>query len=310
MMQLDSAEPFFFVVRTSAGIRPFEYYGNYYSRVPSDVELGAINAGNSLAVDIRYDDKLSPDEFAVIQVCLEMVFFCDTNPLPTQVAVLYTAVSGERRVRCHNMGLPVCNQIADVFRSACCDSLMNLLLRQSVSVLRLGEQTVQQVKEGLISRTVKILTAYRKTCAQPNASLGQLILPEALKLLPVYVTGALKCDAIDGGPEMTPDDKAFAQIRTLGAWIRNSQVTLYPRLLSIEYEDESMQRLKSVHVRCSETRLANPSAVAFILENSFYLFVYIVSSPSAGQTQFIRNVFGVDTLQAISPDTVSQIHVV
>jgi hypothetical protein len=55
-------------VRTSAGIRPFEYYGHFYSRIPADVELGAINAGNSLAVDLRYDDKLSEDEFAVIQV--------------------------------------------------------------------------------------------------------------------------------------------------------------------------------------------------------------------------------------------------
>jgi len=44
---------------------------------------------------------------------------------------------------------------------------------------------------------------------------GQLILPEALKLLPVYITGALKCDAIDGGPEMMPDDKAYAQVVTL-----------------------------------------------------------------------------------------------
>lgn len=55
-------------MRTSAGIRPFEYYGHFYSRIPADVELGAINAGNSLAVDLRYDDKLSEDEFAVIQV--------------------------------------------------------------------------------------------------------------------------------------------------------------------------------------------------------------------------------------------------
>lgn len=49
----------------------------------------------------------------------------------------------------------------------------------------------------------------------PFLSSGQLILPEALKLLPVYITGALKCDAIDGGPEMMPDDKAYAQVITL-----------------------------------------------------------------------------------------------
>lgn len=186
---------------------------------------------------------------------------------------------------------------------------MNILLRQAVSSMRLGEQTVQQVKEGLISRSVNILTAYRRHCAQPNSSLGQLILPEALKLLPVYVTGALKCDAIDGGPEMTPDDKAFAQIRTLGASARNSQVILYPRLLRLSYDKDAPDSLRTDHVRCSEKRLEDPDAVAYILENSFYLFFYIVNdirnpTPPPLQAQFIRNVFGVETIQAIVPETV------
>jgi len=272
-------------VRTSAGIRACDYAGNFYSKVSTDIDLGCINTGNSLAVEIKYDDKLPEDEFAVIQV-----------------AILYTSVSGERRVRCHNLGLQTCNQVADVFRSACCDTLMNLLLRQSVSSLRLGEKTPEQVRENLISQSVKILTAYRKHCAQPGSSLGQLILPEALKLLPVYVCGALKCDAIDGGPEMTPDDKAFAQIRTLGASIKNTQVIVYPRLLKVEYEDEQLQTLKTTHIRCSEIRLNSPNAVCFLLENAFYLFVYIPSNPSKGQAQFIKNVFAVDNIQAIIPD--------
>lgn len=104
----------------------------------------------------------------------------------------------------------------------------------AVGLLRSGEKTPQQVKEMLISRVVQILTAYRKHCAQPGSSLGQLILPEALKLLPVYLTGALKCDAIDGGPEMMVDDKALAQLMLLGAHPSLSQVTLYPKLLAIQ----------------------------------------------------------------------------
>ena len=277
-------------VRTSTGIRPFDYFGHYYSRVSSDVELACINAGSSMAVELRYDDKLTENEFAVIQV-----------------AVLYTSVSGERRVRCHNLALPTCQTVADVFRTACCDSLMNLLVRQGVSSMKSGDHTAQQVKEGLIQRTVKILTAYRKHCAQPGSSLGQLILPEALKLLPVYLTGALKCDAIDGGPEMAPDDKAFAQIRTLGANIRNLQAIIYPKLLRLEYEDEEESRLKSVHLRCSEIRLADPAGLAYILENTFYLFIYIPTAAMVkGHSKFIKNVFNADTPAAVIPEAVSR----
>ncbi|CAG2123288.1 unnamed protein product, partial [Medioppia subpectinata] len=118
------------------------------------------------------------------------------------------------------MALSTCQQVADIYRNACCDTAINVLIRQvnfcipiAVSNLRNGEKTVQQSKELLISRAISILTAYRRHCAQPGSSLGQLILPEALKLLPMYICGALKCDAIDGGPEMTPDDKAFSQIK-------------------------------------------------------------------------------------------------
>lgn len=273
-------------VRTSAGIRPFDYFGHYYSRVSSDVEVACVNAGNSMAVELRYDDKLSENEFAVIQV-----------------AILYTSVSGERRVRCHNMALPTCTTVADVFRSACCDSLMNLLVRQSIASMKSGEHSAQQIKEGLIQRTVKILTSYRRHCAQPGSSLGQLILPEALKLLPVYLTGALKCDAIDGGPEMAPDDKAFAQIRTLGANIRNLQAIIYPKLLRIEYEDEDESKLKSVQLRCSELRLNDPRGLVYILENTFYMFIYVPTVAAInGHGKFIKNVFNADSAAAVIPE--------
>ena len=43
-----------------------------------------------------------------------------------------------------------------------------------------------QFKELMVGRTANILACYRKNCASPSAA-GQLILPELLKLLPLYV---------------------------------------------------------------------------------------------------------------------------
>lgn len=42
-----------------------------------------------------------------------------------------------------------------------------------------------------------MLACYRKNCAQATTA-GQLILPETLKLLPVYTTSLIKCDALTG----------------------------------------------------------------------------------------------------------------
>jgi protein transport protein SEC24 len=179
---------------------------------------------------------------------------------------------------------------------------MNMLLRQSVGQLRLGEKTVQQIKETLITKSVAILAAYRRHCAQPGSSLGQLILPEALKLLPMYVTGAMKCDAIDGGPEMMPDDKAYAQIKTLSTSLRNSQAILYPKLLRIEY-DEAGESLTATQIRCAAMRLNSPSGLCYLLENGIYLFLFIPASVGQpGSNQFLKNVFGVEAIQQIQTE--------
>ena len=55
-------------MRTSTGVRPSGYHGNFHTRSPSDVEFAALNAGSSLAIELKYDDKLPEDEFVIIQV--------------------------------------------------------------------------------------------------------------------------------------------------------------------------------------------------------------------------------------------------
>src|SRR5699024_8165719 len=113
---------------------------------------------------------------------------------------------------------------------------------------------------------------------QRESFTGQLILPESLKLLPMYTCGILKCDAIDGGPEMNPDDKAYAQLKMLGSHPSLSQVFLYPRLYKIEvwlmflikfsaifiatffqYENASEENLKYSQIRCSSYKLNVPA---------------------------------------------------
>lgn len=48
-----------------------------------------------------------------------------------------------------------------------------------------------------------MLATYRKHCANPSMP-GQLILPECLKLLPLYANCVLRSDAVAGTAELTP----------------------------------------------------------------------------------------------------------
>lgn len=101
-------------------------------------------------------------------------------------------MSGERRVRIHNVALSVCSHAAELFKNSCCDTIMNLLLRSrkycyfvelfcsqkwpflDIFQLRLGIKTVEQIKESLKVKCIAILAAYRRHCASPGSSLGIL----------------------------------------------------------------------------------------------------------------------------------------
>lgn len=265
-------------VRTSTGISPVRYIGNFNAAIGSNLEMAAVNTNSNLVVQLKYDDKLPENDLVVIQF-----------------AMIYTSVCGERRVRVHNLALSTCQILADLYKSACCDTLVNVMVRDAIDKMRAGTLTPKTAKEQLTSRVINILTTYRKHCTenQPSNS-SQLILPEGLKLLPVYLCGALKCDAIDGGMEMFPDDKVLAQLNLLGSLPLQSQVTVYPRMYSIEScsaeDEENEYGLSAILTRCYNLAIEEAKGQCYVLENGYYLFIFFPNT-ELGQS-LLGNVFG------------------
>ena len=95
-------------VRTSTGIRPVDFMGNFFMPNTTDVELAAIDCDKAINVEIKHDDKLTESDGAYIQA-----------------AILYTSMSGKRQLRIHNMALNCCSQMADLFRNCELDTLIN-----------------------------------------------------------------------------------------------------------------------------------------------------------------------------------------
>ena len=53
----------------------------------------------------------------------------------------------------------------------------------------------KSIRENFTNQCAAILACYRKNCSQQSPP-GQLILPDSLKLLPMYANCLLKCDAL------------------------------------------------------------------------------------------------------------------
>jgi len=56
----------------------------------------------------------------------------------------------------------------------------------------------RQVRENLTANCAQLLACYRKNCATPSSA-GQLILPECMKLLPVYINCVIKSGILQSG---------------------------------------------------------------------------------------------------------------
>lgn len=143
-------------------------------------------------MEIKHDDKLSEDEGVYLQI-----------------ALLYTSCAGQRRLRILNLSLKTCSQMADLYRSCELDTLINFFAKQST--FRLLEHNPKAVKDGIINRAAQILANYRKNCASPSSA-GQLILPECMKLLPLYINCLLKSDALSGGESVKIFRKSYVFI--------------------------------------------------------------------------------------------------
>ncbi|XP_022889924.1 protein transport protein Sec24-like CEF [Olea europaea var. sylvestris] len=91
-----------------------------------------------------------------------------------------------RRIQVSTLSLPYTTTLSNLFRFADLDTLSPCILKQVTG--EVPSTPLPQATEQAKNLCINILHLYRKFCASASAP-GQLILPEALKLLPLYTLG-------------------------------------------------------------------------------------------------------------------------
>ncbi|KAL4641164.1 protein transport protein Sec24C isoform X1 [Arapaima gigas] len=264
-------------VRTSTGIRAMDFYGSFYMSNTTDVELAGLDCEKTIAVEFRHDDKLSEETGALIQC-----------------AVLYTSCSGKRQLRIHNLAVNCCTQLADLYRNCETDTLINFFAKYAFySVLN---NPIKNVRNSLINQCAQILACYRKNCASPSSA-GQLILPECMKLLPVYLNCVLKSDVLHPDTAVSLDERAYLRQLVSCMDVAESQVFFYPRLLPLQKLNVESETLPMA-VRDSEERLSKGGV--YLLENGLQLFLWVGAS---AQQELLQNIFGTTSFGQIDPNT-------
>ena len=78
----------------------------------------------------------------------------------------------------------------------------------------------------------QMLACYRQHCASPSSA-GQLILPECMKLLPVYINCIIKSAMLQGSGDAATDERSTLMFLANAMPVHSSQVFFYPRLIPL-----------------------------------------------------------------------------
>ncbi|KAG6517086.1 hypothetical protein ZIOFF_020466 [Zingiber officinale] len=261
-------------VRCSQGLQVQEYAGSFCKRIPTDIDLPAIDCEKTIMVTFKHDDK-----------------FQENSECAFQCALLYTTVYGERRIRVINLSLPCTSMLTNLFRTADLDTQFACILKQAASSIPVN--SLSQVREQITNLCINILHAYRKFCATVSSS-GQLILPEALKLLPLYTLALVKSIGLRNDGRF--DDHSYWASHVMSLSISLAVPLVYPRMISIHdlTSKENAGSLSSSNIPLSSEHI-NDDGI-YLLENGEDCLIYVGDMVNPDTLQKLFGVTSVDGL--------------
>jgi protein transport protein SEC24 len=142
-------------------------------------------------------------------------------------------------------------------------------------------------RQQIVDRAVATLAGYRKHCAAKSPP-GQLILPEGLKLLPIFLLAVLRSAALRRDKCYRPDERVTNRHLLLGAPLGYTQLLLYPRLVALytpSVDESNADAVASAESQLfTAHRLALPHALPLSAQSLGAEGVYVLH---AGTSQFV-----------------------
>ncbi|CAM9100724.1 unnamed protein product [Ectocarpus fasciculatus] len=208
-------------VRCTAGFSCTQRLGPGVENMPGELEVANITPHHTIVCRLEHDGR-KLEEGGMVYV---------------QSALLYTSTSGQRRVRCHTLGLPVTGLLPNIFRSTDVETVSAVMARQAVSRALGNKMAVEAILKQVEESMLAMLFAYRKKCASDSPA-GQLILPEALRVLPLFTLCAHKMLALrpnskGGAPDVRADERAARLLANHSLSVEGMVKVLYPSLYSV-----------------------------------------------------------------------------
>jgi protein transport protein SEC24 len=157
-------------IRCTKGIKVNAFYGNFFFKSNDLLATPTNDCDKAFCAELEYEEA----QLASTQVHV-------------QSALLYTTSNGERRIRVHNINIPVTANPAEVYASADSEALATFFGRQAADLM--SNAKVQDGRLRVQQALIDVVKSHR-------AAVQQMALPQSISSLPLYLLGFLKSSAM------------------------------------------------------------------------------------------------------------------
>lgn len=218
-----------------------------------------------------------------------------------QIACLYTNVHGQRLIRVHTLQVQTTSSLSNTFKHTCIDTYANILLKR-IATSVLAHDTGWRKK--LERECINVLYAYRVNCST-STQIAQLILPESLKMLPLFISTFFKMPCFrQQSSEIRIDQRIVELLTCLSAPVAFTQCWIYPRVFPIHNLTDKVGTNTGVrdNVHLPAKIAASMDKVtadgAYIVDNGWHVCLFLGAEVS---NVFLKDVFDIHELAGLSP---------
>ncbi|XP_078141465.1 protein transport protein Sec24C isoform X2 [Centroberyx gerrardi] len=181
---------------------------------PCQVAMATLDWWTTLAVELTHTRALDEKRGAAIQV-----------------VVSYSTQTGDRRTRVHTLTLRCSRHLLDAFRHCQAQTLLAFYCKKMYCAAL--ERPLQELREELQTEVTEALASYRKHCSSASVSTGQLVLPQYLRALPVYINSLRKSEVLLPGLRSSVHQRLQQRCQVLSMDACSTATHFYPLLVPL-----------------------------------------------------------------------------
>ncbi|XP_040011714.1 protein transport protein Sec24C isoform X2 [Xiphias gladius] len=181
---------------------------------PGRVAMATLDRWTTLAVELAHTRGLD-----------------ETRGVAIQTVLSYSTQTGDRRTRVHTLTLRCSCHLQDTFRHYQAQTLLAFYCKKMYCAVL--ERPLQELREELQTEITEALASYRKHCCSASVSAGQLVLPQYLRALPVYINSLRKSEVLLPGLRSSVHRRLQQRCQVLGMDTCSTATHFYPLLLPL-----------------------------------------------------------------------------